>query len=374
MSRDRYRLAGVDVAAGDEAVGRMRAAVEGTYGPGVIGGFGGFSAATVLPPGFRDPVLILAADGVGTEAALATELRRYAGLGQDLVAMCVDDVACSGAQPLFMLDYIATERLDPGVVSGLVTSIAAGCRLAGCALVGGETAEHRGLLVTDGLDVAGFCVGVVERDDLLDGTASRVGDVIVGIGANGLHANGYSLVRSVIAEHRLDLHAPYRELAARTIGPDSPGEPVLTPPDGTLADVLLEPTPIYSPALLALRAELRRSGADIHGLAHITGGGLPANVPRVLAADQGARLDPESWPLPSVVECLGILAGLAPPEMRAVFNGGLGMVVVLDREAAGAAVTVLAQHGLGAWVVGEVIEAGSGPRYQEAAVLHGARR
>ncbi len=184
MSRDRYRLAGVDVAAGDEAVARMRAAVEATFGPEVIGGFGGFSAATVLPPGFRDPVLILAADGVGTKTALAAELGRYGGLGQDLVAMCVDDVACSGAQPLFMLDYVATERLDPRVVAELVTSIAAGCRLAGCALVGGETAEHRGLLVTDGLDVAGFCVGVVERDDLLDGTASRTGDVIVGLGAS----------------------------------------------------------------------------------------------------------------------------------------------------------------------------------------------
>jgi phosphoribosylformylglycinamidine cyclo-ligase len=374
MSRDRYRLAGVDVAASDEAVARMRAAVEGTFGPEVIGGFGGFSAATVLPPGFRDPVLILAADGVGTKAALAAELGRSGGLGQDLVAMCVDDVACAGAQPLFMLDYIATERLDPGVVAQLVTSIAAGCRMAGCALVGGETAEHRGLLVPGALDVAGFCVGVVERDDLLDGTASRVGDMIVGIGATGLHANGYSLVRSVVAEHRLDLHAPYSELAARTIGPGSAGEPGLPTPDGTLADVLLEPTPIFSPALLGLRAELRRSGADIHGLAHITGGGLPANVPRALAEDQGARLDPERWPVPSVVECFGILGGLTPPEMRAVFNGGLGMVLVLDRDAADAAVTILARHGLAAWVVGEVIEARSGPRYQEAAALNGARQ
>jgi phosphoribosylformylglycinamidine cyclo-ligase len=375
MSRDRYRVAGVDVAAGDEAVALMRAAVEGTFGPEVIGGFGGFAAATVLPPGLRDPVLILAADGVGTKAALAAELGRYAGLGQDLVAMCVDDVACSGARPLFLLDYLATERLDPSMVAEVVGSIAAGCRLAGCALVGGETAEHRGLLATDGLDVAGFCVGVVERDDLLDGTASRVGDVIVGVGANGLHANGYTLVRSVIADHRLDLAAPYRELAERTIGPNLAGEPA--PPlddECTLADALLEATPIYSPNLLALRAELRRSGADIHGLAHITGGGLPANVPRALAGDQGARLDPERWPVPGVVEYVATLAGLAPHEMRAIFNGGLGMVVVLDADAADAAITILADDGLAAWVVGEVIAADSGPRYQEAAVQHGARR
>jgi phosphoribosylformylglycinamidine cyclo-ligase len=374
MSRDRYRVAGVDVAAGDEAVALMRAAVEGTFGAEVIGRFGGFSAATVLPPGLRDPVLILAADGVGTKAALAAELGRFAGLGQDLVAMCVDDVACSGARPLFLLDYLATERLDPSVVAEVVNSIAAGCRVAQCALVGGETAEHRGLLAADGLDVAGFCVGVVERDDLLDGTASRVGDVIVGIGANGLHANGYSLVRAIVAEQRLDLAAPYRELAERTIGRSPPGEQA-GPDDGrTLADVLLEPTPIYSPALLALRPELRRSGADIHGLAHITGGGLPANVPRALAPDHGVRLDPERWPVPSVVDCFTALAGLPPSEMRAIFNGGLGMVVVLDADAADLAIAVLAERGLAAWVVGEVIEADSGPRYQEAAALHGARR
>lgn len=375
MSRDRYRVAGVDVAAGDEAVALMRTAVEGTFGAEVIGGFGGFSAAAVLPPGLRDPVLILSADGVGTKAALAALMGRYAGLGQDLVAMCVDDVACSGARPLFLLDYLATERLDPSVVAEVVTSIAAGCRLAECALVGGETAEHRGLLVTDGLDVAGFCVGVVERDDLLDGTASQVGDVIVGISANGLHANGYSLVRAIIAEHRLDLAAPYRELAERTIGRSPAGEQPGLPDDGrTLADVLLEPTPIYSPALLAVRAELRRSGADIHGLAHITGGGLPANVPRALATGQGARLDPERWTVPSVVDCFATLAGLAPRETRAIFNGGLGMVVVLDADAADVAIAVLAERGLAAWVVGEVIEADSAPRYQEAAALHGARR
>jgi phosphoribosylformylglycinamidine cyclo-ligase len=377
MTRERYRLAGVDTDAGERAVELMRGAVQGTFGPQVIGEFGGFAAAAVLPADVREPVLVMSADGVGTKTALAGRLGRWSGLGQDLVAMCVDDVACLGARPLFLLDYLATERLDPTAVAEVVASIAAACRQAGCALVGGETAEHPGLLAAGGLDVAGFCVGVVERDGLLDGQASRVGDRIIGISASGLHANGYSLVRALVREDRLDLAEPYRELVERTLGAAAAAETPLGPGENqglTLGDVLLEPTPIYSPDLLALRAELRRMGADVHGLGHITGGGLPTNVPRALARTQAARLDPSRWPVPSVLRCLATLAGLTPNEMRATFNGGLGMVVVVEPDAATPAIEFLARRGLTAWEVGEVTEADGELRYHEAAVGLGGRR
>lgn len=376
MSRERYRLAGVDTDAGERAVELMRAAVQGTFGPQVIGEFGGFAAAAVLPPDVRDPVLVLSADGVGTKTALAGWVGRYSGLGQDLVAMCVDDVVCLGARPLFLLDYIATERLDPRAVAEVVASIAAACRQVGCALLGGETAEHPALLAPGGLDVAGFCVGVVERDELLDGQATRVGDSIIGISASGLHANGYSLVRALVRENRLDLAEPYRDLVERTLGaaaaaelPQGLGEDE----DLTVGEMLLEPAPVYSPDVLALRAELRRLGADVHGLGHITGGGLPTNVPRALARTQSARLDPGRWPVPSLLRCLATVADLPSDEIRATFNGGLGMVVVVEPDAAASAIEFLAQRGLPAWEVGEVMQADGEFRYQEAVVGLGGR-
>jgi len=376
MSRERYRLAGVDVDAAERAVELMRGSVQEATRPEVISAFGGFAAAGGLPSDVRDPVLVMATDGVGTKTALAAELGRYEGLGQDLVAMCVDDVACAGARPLYLLDYLAVERLDPVVVAEIVASIAAGCRLAGCSLVGGETAEHRGLLAAGGLDLAGFCVGVVERDDLLDGTGSRAGDVLVGIAANGLHANGYALVRSVIGERGLDLDMPYREFAERTLGRDQAEGPTAAGgmfADRKLSEVLLQPTPIYSPTLLALRTELRSKGTDLHCLAHITGGGLPANVPRALASGHMARLDPTRWPVPSVVSCFATLAGLDATEMRATFHGGLGMVVVVEPDAVEMVIAFLADRGLAAWEVGEVAEADGGARYEEATIRPGGR-
>jgi phosphoribosylformylglycinamidine cyclo-ligase len=377
MSRERYRLAGVDTDAGERAVELMRAAVQGTFGPQVISELGGFAAAALLPADVRDPVLVLSADGVGTKTALAGWLGRYSGLGQDLVAMCVDDVVCLGARPLFLLDYLATERLDPTAVADVVASIAAACRQAGCALLGGETAEHPGLLAPGGLDVAGFCVGVVEREELLDGQTSRIGDSIIGISASGLHSNGYSLVRALVSEDRLDLAEPYRDLVERTLGAAAAAEPPrgLGENEGmTVGEVLLEPTPIYSPDLLALRAELRRLGADIHGLGHITGGGLPTNVPRALARNQSARLDPGRWPVPGVLSCLATMAGLTAAEMRAIFNGGLGMVVVVEPDAATPAIEFLARRGLAAWEVGEVIDTDGELRYHEGAVGLGRRQ
>lgn len=371
MIREAYRRAGVDVPAGERAVELMRRYAVATHGPEVLGGIGGFGAAVTLPEGLRDPVLVSAVDGVGTKTAIAARLRRFDTIGIDLVAMCADDVACLGAAPLFFLDYIAIGRIVPEGVAELVSSVAAGCAEAGCALVGGETAEHPGLLERDAFDLAGFCVGVVERDRLLDGTAARAGDAIVGIAASGLHANGYSLVRAIVAERDLDLGRPYLEVVRRALGEaemervegEEPGHLL-----ASLGEVLLTPTRIYAPHLLALRDRLAAQGLEVRGFAHVTGGGLPGNVPRALPEPLGARLDPARWPLPSVFRLFGALGGLDPAELRATFNGGLGMVAVVEPAAVEPAIALLAERGLAAWLVGEVVpvEALGGARYAEA--------
>ena len=366
--RSAYAAAGVDVEAGDRAVELMRAAVERTHRPEVLGGLGGFGAAVTIPPGFREPVLVSSTDGVGTKTAIAAALGRYDTIGRDLVAMCADDVVCSGAAPLFFLDYVAVGRLDPVQVADLVGGVAAGCEDAGCALVGGETAEHPGLMPPGDFDLAGFCVGVVERDDWLDGSAVRAGDAIVGLAASGLHANGYSLVRSLIARWDLDLARPYQEQLILTLGGESAGDAIRTEPEhalATLGEVLLTPTTIYAGALLRLRAALRAADHDLHGLAHITGGGLPGNVPRALPADLASRLDPTTWRMPSVVRLVGALGGLDDQELRATFNGGLGMVAIVAPAAVSATLAALAEEGITASVVGEVVPDDGGPRYVE---------
>ena len=216
--RGAYARAGVDVAAGERAVELMRAAVEATHRPEVLGGLGGFGGAIAIPAGYREPVLVSSTDGVGTKTAIAAALGRYDTIGRDLVAMCADDVVCSGAAPLFFLDYLAVGRLDPTAVAELVGSVAAGCLEAGCALVGGETAEHPGLMDGDAFDLAGCCIGIVERDRLIDGTLARAGDIVIGLAASGLHANGFSLVRALLAEYDLDLAEPYQERLRLTLG------------------------------------------------------------------------------------------------------------------------------------------------------------
>ncbi|HUQ77656.1 MAG TPA: phosphoribosylformylglycinamidine cyclo-ligase [Patescibacteria group bacterium] len=366
--RSAYAAAGVDVEAGDRAVALMRAAVERTRRPEVLGGLGGFGAAVTLPPGFREPVLVSSTDGVGTKTAIAAALGRYDTIGRDLVAMCADDVVCSGAAPLFFLDYVAVGRLDPVQVADLVGGVAAGCEEAGCALVGGETAEHPGLMPPGDFDLAGFCVGVVERDDWLDGSAVRAGDAIVGLAASGLHANGYSLVRSLMARWDLDLARPYQEQLILTLGGDAAGDAIGAEPEhglATLGEVLLTPTTIYAGALLRLRAALRAAGHDLRGLAHITGGGLPGNVPRALPTGLAARLDPTTWRMPSVVRLIGALGGLDDDELRATFNGGLGMIAVVASAALPATLAALAGEGIAASVVGEVVPDDGGPRYVE---------
>jgi phosphoribosylformylglycinamidine cyclo-ligase len=367
--RAAYARSGVDVAAGERAVELMKASVASTHRPEVLGGLGGFGSAVAIPPGFREPVIVSSTDGVGTKTAIAAALGRYDTIGVDLVAMCADDVVCTGAEPLAFLDYVAVGRLDPGNVAELVAGVADGCRQAGCALVGGETAEHPGLMQPDEFDLAGFCIGVGERDRLLDGTAARAGDAIIGLASSGLHANGFSLVRALVAEHDLDLRAPYQALLRRVLG-DSDAEPLIEAEPAhafaTLGEVLLAPTRIYARDLLAMRAALVRTGADMRSMAHVTGGGLPGNVPRALPGHLGARLQTAAWPMPSVMRLLGALGSMGDGELRATFNGGLGMIVVVPAPAADETVRLATERGLPAWVVGEVVEAPpGGRRYEE---------
>jgi phosphoribosylformylglycinamidine cyclo-ligase len=362
---DAYREAGVDIDAGERAVALMRTAVEATRRPEVVGGLGGFASAMALPAGMREPLLVSSTDGVGTKTAIAMALRRYDTIGRDLVAMCADDLVCAGAEPLFFLDYVAVGRVIPERVAAIVASVAEGCGLAGCSLIGGETAEHPGLMEPDEFDLAGFCVGVVERDRLLDGTAARAGDALIGIASSGLHSNGFSLVRRVVAETDLDLGEGYAELLGRILGPAVAPEPEMA--SLTLGEVLLTPTRIYSKAILELRRHLDEVGASLRGVSHITGGGLPGNVPRVLPEGLGACVHPVAWPMPSVMQLVGALGGLSEAELRSTFNGGLGMVCVVPAEAVETAIESLDDACLTAWHVGDVvsIDAG-GARYSES--------
>ncbi len=360
-----YRRAGVDIDAGERAVELMRSSVAATRRPEVIGGLGGFASAMALPAGLREPVLVSSTDGVGTKTAIALALGRYDTIGQDLVAMCADDLVCVGAEPLFFLDYVAVGRVFPERVAALVASIARGCGLAGCSLIGGETAEHPGLMKPDEFDLAGFCVGVVERDRLLDRTAARPGDALIGIASSGLHSNGFSLVRRAIAEAEIPLGEGYAELAGRILGPATTVEPEMA--SLTLGDVLLTPTRIYARAILNLRRRLDEAATPLAGVAHITGGGLPGNVPRVLAEGLRACVDPGTWPMPSVMRLVGALGGLSDEELRSTFNGGLGMVCVVPPAGVDAAISSLAEDGLAAWRVGEVEAIGaSEARYLES--------
>ena len=368
-SRAAYTRAGVDVGAGERAVDLLRASVAGTRRPEVLGGLGGFGSMVAIPDGYREPVIVSSTDGVGTKTAIAAAMGRLDTVGIDLVAMCADDVVCTGAEPLAFLDYIAVGRLVPERVARLVAGIAEGCRLAGAALTGGETAEHPGLMAPDDVDLAGFCTGIVERSRILDPASARAGDAIVGLASSGLHSNGYSLVRATIAEHGLDLDLPYAGALARGLGDAAAADLLAAEPErdeATLGEVLLTPTRIYALDVLAIRAGLGAAGHVLRSVAHVTGGGLPGNVPRALPDDLGARLDPATWPLPSEMRLIAALAAIDDAELRATFNGGLGMVLVVPPEAAGTAVDLARARGVDAWVVGRVADAAQlGGRYAE---------
>jgi len=334
-----YRSAGVDIEAGDRSVGliRERIAAAGATRPevlGAIGGFaGGFSAAF---DGMRDPVLVSGTDGVGTKVMIAQTLDRHDTIGIDAVAMVVDDIVCEGGRPLFVLDYIACGRLVPERIADIVGGVAEGCRIAGAALLGGETAEHPGAMGEAEYDIATFAVGVVERERMLGPHRVREGDVVVGLASSGLHANGYSLVRKIILDRDLSL------------GVAVPGC------EGTLGEELLRPCRIHAPAVLAAEA-----AAEVHAAAHITGGGLVDNVARALPDGLGVRLDARAWRRQPIFDFLQAEGGISEGEMRRVFNCGLGMVLVVPEPAAATVVDVLRAHGETASVAGHVV-AGEG--------------
>lgn len=369
--REAYARAGVNVAAGDRAVDLMRPAIEATRRPEVVGGLGGFGGAIAIPAGYREPLIVASTDGVGTKTAIAAAMGRWDTIGRDLVAMCADDVVCCGAEPIAFLDYIAVGVLDPEMVAGLVTGVADGCVLAGCSLVGGETAEHPGLMEPGTFDLAATCIGVVERSELLDGGAARAGDLIVGLAASGLHANGYSLVRTVVNDHGLDLAAPYQAELRRALEAAGEGRRVEVEPEhrlATLGEVLLTPTRIYAKAVLRARFLLREHGVDLRGVAHVTGGGLPGNLPRALPGGLAARVDPDRWLLPSVMRMIGALGGLDDAEIRATFNGGIGMALVVpdDAPALDALLGGLRAAGFEGSIIGDVVPAQpGGARYLE---------
>jgi phosphoribosylformylglycinamidine cyclo-ligase len=326
-----YSGAGVSLEAADAVVGRLRRAVASTRTPRVLGDLGGF-AGLVSAGGYRDPVLVAGTDGVGTKLMLQRESGRLRDAGIDLVAMCVNDVLTCGADPVLFLDYIAVGRLDPERVADVVEGVADGCRQAGCALLGGETAELPDMYGNDDLDLAGFALGIVERDGIVDAARVAAGDAVIGLAASGVHANGFTLVRRLL------------ERAGATPG-DAPGD-------------LLAPTRIYAAAAAALRA-----ACDVRAMAHITGGGLPGNLPRVLPEGLGARVDEGLWRQPAVLPWLAEL-GVERDEMRRVFNGGLGYVAIVPAEDAAAAIAACAGAGCEAWRAGEVV-AGTGVQYAE---------
>jgi phosphoribosylformylglycinamidine cyclo-ligase len=330
-----YAAAGVDIAAGERAVDLMRAAVARTSRPEVMGGLGGFAGlfdASRLR-GMRRPVLATSTDGVGTKVVIARRLGSYGTIGIDLVAMVVDDLVVCGAEPLFMTDYVVCGTLVPERVAAIVAGVAEGCVRAGCALIGGETAEHPGHLGPDDFDLAGAATGVVDADALLGPDRVLAGDVLVALASSGLHSNGFSLVRRIVDDPAagLDLAAEMPELG-RTLGAE-----------------LLEPTRIYAGDCLALAEE-----CDVHAFAHVTGGGLAANLSRVLPPHVGAVLDRGTWSPPPVFGLLAERGGIAPMELERVLNMGIGMIAVLGAPDAGRAVSMLAARGVPAWVAGEI--------------------
>lgn len=325
-----YRDAGVDIDAGAQLVERIKPLAAATRRPGVLSGLGGFGALFELPlDRYRHPVLVSGTDGVGTKLRLAIELGRHEGIGIDLVAMCANDILVSGAEPLFFLDYYATSRLDLEVASTVVAGIARGCELAGCALTGGETAEMPGIYAPGDYDLAGFCVGIVEKDAIIQPERVRPGDRLIGLASSGPHSNGYSLIRKVIEVSGVDLAMP------------CDGSP--------LAECLLAPTRIYARSLLPLIGAL-----PVHGLAHITGGGLSENLPRVLPQGCGAVIDLASWQRPAVFDWLQAAGSIAEDEMLRTFNCGVGMVVCVAEADVERALGMLSAAGETPWLIGRI--------------------
>ncbi|ELM6622670.1 phosphoribosylformylglycinamidine cyclo-ligase [Vibrio fluvialis] len=327
-----YKDAGVDIDAGNALVERIKGAVKRTRRPEVMGGIGGFGALCELPTKYKHPVLVSGTDGVGTKLRLALDMKKHDTIGIDLVAMCVNDLIVQGAEPLFFLDYYATGKLDVDTAADVVSGIADGCVQAGCALIGGETAEMPGMYEGEDYDVAGFCVGVVEKEDIIDGSKVAVGDALIAVGSSGPHSNGYSLVRKILEVSGADKN---EMLEGKTIG-----------------EHLLQPTKIYIQSGLKLIAE-----HDIHAISHITGGGFWENIPRVLPQGTKAVIDGSSWEWPVIFQWLQEKGNVNTHEMYRTFNCGVGLVIALPKDQAQAAVALLQQEGENAWVIGEIAAA-----------------
>ncbi|RDU95030.1 phosphoribosylformylglycinamidine cyclo-ligase [Trinickia dinghuensis] len=324
-----YRDAGVDIDAGDALVDAIKPFAKKTLREGVLGGIGGFGALFEVPKKYREPVLVSGTDGVGTKLKLAFHLNKHDTVGQDLVAMSVNDILVQGAEPLFFLDYFACGKLDVGTAATVVKGIAQGCELSGCALIGGETAEMPGMYPDGEYDLAGFAVGAVEKSKIIDGSTIAPGDVVLGLASSGIHSNGFSLVRKIIERANPDLSADFH--------------------GRSLADTLMAPTRIYVKPLLALMEKIA-----VKGMAHITGGGLVENIPRVLRDGLTAELQASAWPMPPLFTWLQQHGGVADAEMHRVFNCGIGMAVVVAADVADEAVRELTAAGEQVWKIGVV--------------------
>ena len=349
MKDSAYKQAGVDIGAGDALVDKIAPLAARTRRPGVMAGLGGFGALFDLKKeGFTDPVLVSSTDGVGTKLKIAIDAGLHDTVGIDLVAMSVNDLIVNGGKPLFFLDYFATGRLDVGIAARVIAGIAEGCAQAECALVGGETAEMPGMYQDGDYDLAGFAVGAVERTRMLDGSLVKAGDVVLGVGSSGVHSNGYSLVRHVVAKSGLSYQDP---------APFAPGI--------TLGEALMTPTRIYVKAVQAIIDINDVDGAGaVHAIAHITGSGLPGNAARTIPEDFALELDCNSWALPPVFTWLREAGGLSPADLAETFNCGIGLVLVVSADKAPAVLEALAQAGENAFQIGHVI-----PRSGEAVIL-----
>ncbi|NHB91367.1 phosphoribosylformylglycinamidine cyclo-ligase [Photorhabdus cinerea] len=325
-----YKDAGVDIDAGNALVDRIKGVVKQTRRPEVMGGLGGFGALCALPQKYREPILVSGTDGVGTKLRLAMDLKRHDTIGIDLVAMCVNDLVVQGAEPLFFLDYYATGKLDVDTASSVITGIAEGCKLSGCALVGGETAEMPGMYHGEDYDVAGFCVGVVEKSEIIDGSKVQAGDALIALAASGPHSNGYSLVRKILSVSNTNPEVTELE-----------GKP--------LADHLLAPTKIYVKSVLSLIEKV-----DVHAIAHLTGGGFWENIPRVLPENTQAQINESSWQWPAIFDWLQQTGNVSRHEMYRTFNCGVGMVIALPQTVAEHAVELLNTAGEKAWQIGSI--------------------
>ena len=334
-----YREAGVDIEAGDALVEAIKPYARRTLRPEVLAGIGGFGALIELPKRYREPVLVAGTDGVGTKLKLALALGRHDTIGIDLVAMSVNDILVQGAEPLFFLDYYVCERLDLAIAQAVIKGIAAGCEQAGCALIGGETAEHPNAFIPGEYDLAGFAVGVVEKSRAIDGSNIAAGDTLIGLASSGPHSNGFSLIRRILDASGADLARPVPGVTGSR----------------TLGEVLLEPTRIYVRPVLALLAQI-----EVRAMAHITGGGLAENTHRMFPEGLSARIDSSRWPRPPIFDWLQREGGVADDEMRRVFNCGIGLVLVVARADADAALATLAASGESAMIIGSVERRASG--------------